>query len=114
MTTPYEAYQAAMAAADAERRLRRLLRRHRSRQEASMTTLDHIDYEPEGTLVLVESVQPYDPSSTVIVFDGLDNLTGDTITFAVDHRPAQAIIAALDNDEEILLDLPDWAIIRRN
>ena len=78
-----------------------------------MTPLDDIDYEPEGTLVLVESVHPHDPSSLVIVFEGVDNLTGDTITFALDHRPALAIGAALDNDEEILLDLPNSAIISR-
>jgi len=79
-----------------------------------MTTLDSIDYVPNGTLVLVEDYRTGSLTDTVIVFEGVDNLTGDTVVFGVDHRAALDLIVAIDRDCDVLVDLPDWAIIARS
>ena len=48
---------------------------------------------------------------TLVLFAGTDEATGDRVTFGVDHRMAQPL---LDPETDIeLLDVEDWAVLRR-
>jgi hypothetical protein len=48
---------------------------------------------------------------TIVVLSGLDE-DGCNVVFAVDHRPAQAILDALEAGEEPVAEVPDWAFLR--
>lgn len=47
---------------------------------------------------------------SIAIFRGLTD-DGVAVTFACDHRPAQAIAEALINDEEPVAFVEDWQII---
>jgi hypothetical protein len=49
--------------------------------------------------------------ATVYTFLGTDPETGENIVFAVDHRPAQAIIDAVEAEGEITVEVEDWQIL---
>ena len=49
---------------------------------------------------------------SVVLFEGLDP-EGYRVLFAVDHRPAQAIVEALEAGEEPVAIVPHWAFLRR-
>lgn len=50
---------------------------------------------------------------TVVRFEGVDIDTEQQVVFAADHRPAEALIHALraDDGEDIIADVPDWAVL---
>jgi hypothetical protein len=75
--------------------------------------------EDEGYVVTVTTgpIEGYDNGQTIVVFQGTaDNgAEGETITFGVDHRMADDIIAAVNNEDEgnmALCFVEDWQIIR--
>ena len=47
---------------------------------------------------------------TVVVLSGRDDL-GRLYTFAADHRPAQAIVAALEEEVSVAVEVDSWAIL---
>ncbi|HET7110253.1 MAG TPA: hypothetical protein VFI41_05240 [Gemmatimonadales bacterium] len=47
---------------------------------------------------------------SVVVFAGLDS-DGARVTFAVDHRPAQELVNAMLNDEEVIAFVEPWQIM---
>jgi hypothetical protein len=49
---------------------------------------------------------------SVVLFEGLDP-EGYRVLFAADHRPAQAILEALESGEEPVAMVPHWAFLRR-
>jgi hypothetical protein len=48
---------------------------------------------------------------TVVLFSGLDESQTLRVTFAVDHRPAQAIADALGAGEDSVCEVESWQII---
>jgi len=49
---------------------------------------------------------------TVWLFEGIDP-EGYHVIFASDHRPAQAILEALEAGEDPVAIVPHWAFLRR-
>lgn len=49
---------------------------------------------------------------SVVLFEGIDP-EGWHVLFAVDHRPAQAILEALEAGEDPVAIVPHWAFLRR-
>ncbi len=47
--------------------------------------------------------------STVYRFEG--ETPAGTVTFAVDHRPAAELLAAIEDGEEPEVQVPSWAIL---
>ena len=47
---------------------------------------------------------------TIVVFSGLDD-EGRDHWFAADHRPAQAIVAALEDDEPVEVEVEPWQLV---
>ena len=50
---------------------------------------------------------------TIVVFEGEDEESGEIVTFACEHRPAQDIAWAIETGEMPLCDVPSWAILSR-
>lgn len=48
---------------------------------------------------------------SVVVLRGIEHETDRTVTFAVDHRLAQAITEALAAGEDVEVDVEDWQIL---
>jgi len=46
---------------------------------------------------------------TIVVFDATDE-DGESCTVAVEHRPAQAILEAIQEDGDAIAWAPDWAV----
>lgn len=62
-------------------------------------------------------VGPIANEGSVIILEGIDEETGESVHFACDHRPARDILDALSSDdfaEDIHVDVEGWQIIRRN
>ena len=64
-----------------------------------------------------EVVQPVGMFDTIIQFKGMDQDTHDAVTFGVDHRPANGLIAemrlaSLNNDPPIVAYVEDWQILK--
>ena len=63
-----------------------------------------------------EVVHPVGIFDTIIKFKGTNPDTAETIIFAVDHRPAKDLFAAMkeaseQNDPPIVVHLEDWQIL---
>lgn len=48
---------------------------------------------------------------TIVQFEGTDE-DGDTVIVSCDHRPAQDILNALQDGEEVVVDPEPWAVQR--
>jgi len=64
-------------------------------------------------LVLVERVYPFCLFDTVIQAGGVEIDSGDWVVFGGDHRPMYDIIEALEAGEEVVAEVPDWAVVHR-
>jgi hypothetical protein len=53
---------------------------------------------------------PVRDEGTVFLLKGVD-AQGDSWVFAADHRPAQAILEALEADEVVEVSIEDWQIL---
>lgn len=62
------------------------------------------------TLRTIE-VHPFGIFDTIITFTGEDLETGVRRRFAVDHRPAREIRAALERGEQPLVDVPGYLLL---
>ncbi len=49
---------------------------------------------------------------SVVVFEGHDD-AGTYITFGSDHRPAQQIVEAIEEEGEARVEVPIWAVLTR-
>lgn len=49
---------------------------------------------------------------SIVLFSGLTD-DGGAVVFACDHRPAQALINGMLNDEEVVAFVDDWQIVGR-
>lgn len=51
---------------------------------------------------------------TVVLFEGItDDDEGAFVVFAVDHRPAQDIASALEDDCDVHVSVPQYQIVRK-
>ena len=48
---------------------------------------------------------------TVLVFRAHDPATGNVVVFGADHRPAAAIVEALEAGEEVTAEVESWSIL---
>lgn len=48
---------------------------------------------------------------SVVLFRGESLETGRTVTFAVDHRPAQELMNGMLNDEEVIALVEPWQVM---
>lgn len=62
---------------------------------------------------MILTVDPQTPEDhgTIVVFTGTND-DGDTITFGVDHRPAQGLLDALDTEGTIDAEVESWQVLR--
>lgn len=65
-----------------------------------------------------EVVHPVGLFDTIIKFRGTNSDTSEIVTFAVDHRPAKELFAAMkfaaeQNDPPIVVNLEDWQILSK-
>ena len=59
----------------------------------------------------VEVTQIVRDEGSVVVFQGESLEDGRTVTFAVDHRPAQELVNGMLNDEEVIALVDSWQVI---
>lgn len=67
---------------------------------------------------VTEVVHPVGLFDTIIKFRGIIPDTSEIVTFAVDHRPAKELFAAMkfaaeQNDPPIVVNLEDWQILSK-
>ena len=55
----------------------------------------------------------YDDGGSVVIFEGIEDETGDVIRFGVDQRHAYALYQACANGESPVVAVPEWSLIRR-
>jgi len=62
-------------------------------------------------LLQVTEIMPFCRFDTVIEAVGVDLDTGDRVLFGGDHRPMYHILEALEAGEEVVAEVPDWAVL---
>lgn len=67
--------------------------------------------ETDTVHVVLTSVLPYGPFSTVITFEGGDE-NGNDVLVAVDHRPARDLLRILEIDGDVEVEVEGWQILR--
>ena len=63
------------------------------------------------TLTVTPEGLPEADTGSVLIFTGTDPETGENIHFAVDHRPANDIIAIVSDEGEAQVAIESWQII---
>jgi len=59
----------------------------------------------------IEVVSIVRNEGSVMVFRGTSLEDGRTVTFAVDHRPAQELMNGMLNDEEVIALVEPWQVL---
>lgn len=64
-------------------------------------------------IVEVDKVLPFGMFSTIIVFEGIDEETGERIRFGMDHRPAREVRQAVAEGYPVRCAVPDYMVLSR-
>ena len=55
--------------------------------------------------------EPVADHGSIVVLRGIEHETDRIVTFGADHRPAQDILAALEQGEDVEVEIEDWQIM---
>lgn len=55
--------------------------------------------------------EPVADHGSIVMLRGIEHETDRVVTFAADHRPAQDIVNALADGEDVEVEIEDWQVM---